>query len=290
MSRLNVSLDYPDHPKTRRLIATLGLETADAFPVRMWSYLGRYHQRDGTFTGYSVAEVEGALKWGGVAGALVAALLRVGYLEESPEGLRAHDWEEHEGHLEMWKRRARNNAKKRWKNASASSNANSNAPSIPYHPYQTNQETKPMAATPAATPGSEKGLAPTPPESTPRPRRGGDLPPTPPGGAIPAPRNAGKAVFVGPGGVRRTAVQMVVLGFKFKMGVAEDDTDWDRVYFSRFCSPAKGLLTLFAENVERCLDCIDAVAEAHAKRGLSWMPETILNHAGEWKAHGKVFG
>lgn len=108
-------------------------------------------------------------------------------------------------------------------------------------------------------------------------------PPEPGGGDASGPKSGGD------GRVRVTPVQMVVLGFKHRMGIPEDDKAWDRVYFARFCSPAKGLLTLFGNDPGKCLDCIDAVVDAHERKRLSWTPETILKHAGEWRAHGRVF-
>jgi hypothetical protein len=80
----------------------------------------------------------------------------------------------------------------------------------------------------------------------------------------------------------KTDVQNVVLGFKIQMGVSEDDKGWDRVYFPRFSKPAKELLILFGD-VGRSLECIEAVTKSLAKKNLSWTPETIVNHASDWK-------
>lgn len=110
------------------------------------------------------------------------------------------------------------------------------------------------------------------------------------GGAAPEiPRNSGKAGSVRLETKSPTPVQQVVLGFKFRLGIPDDDRDWDKLYFSRYSASAKSLLTLFAGDVGRCLDAIDAVADACKAKRLSWTPETVVTHAGEFKAHGKVF-
>jgi hypothetical protein len=131
MSRINVDLDYTNHPKTKRLVAILG-DRADIYPIRMWCYLGKFHERDGRFKGYTAAEIEGVLDWRGDPGVLVEALVKVEYLEKIGDEYRAHDWEEHEGHLYAWRVRGRNNARKRWGNAN--SIAVGNAPSVPSLP------------------------------------------------------------------------------------------------------------------------------------------------------------
>jgi hypothetical protein len=112
-----------------RLISLVG-ETADAFPLRMWSYLGKFHAKDGIFHGYSAKEIEGLIRWKGEPGELVAALVKVGFLDIVGNGeYQAHDWFDHEGHIHAWKLRGKNNARKRWENANsnASSNATGNA-------------------------------------------------------------------------------------------------------------------------------------------------------------------
>jgi hypothetical protein len=127
MSRLNIDLDFTIHPKTMGLISIIG-ETADAFPIRMWSYLGKFHAKDGIFHGCSAHQIEGLIRWKGEPGALVAAMVDVGFLDIVAGGeYQAHDWFDHEGHIHAWKVRGKNNAKKRWGNAN--SNANSNASS-----------------------------------------------------------------------------------------------------------------------------------------------------------------
>ncbi|TXH40873.1 MAG: hypothetical protein E6Q97_38870 [Desulfurellales bacterium] len=85
-----------------------------------------------------------------------------------------------------------------------------------------------------------------------------------------------------------TPVQKVVLGFKGALGVPENDKGWDEVYFPRYSRPARELVKLFDGNLGRIGDCIDHVSGALERRGLSWTPETIVKHAGDWK-NGRLF-
>lgn len=85
-----------------------------------------------------------------------------------------------------------------------------------------------------------------------------------------------------------TDVQRVVHGFKAVMGVSDDDVGWDRVYFPRYARSAKDLLTLFEGNLDRVADCIDQVSAAMERKKLSWTPETLVKHAGDWK-NGRLF-
>lgn len=86
-----------------------------------------------------------------------------------------------------------------------------------------------------------------------------------------------------------TANQVAVLMFKKRGGVPENDKGWDKVYFPRFSAPAKQLLILFENDLVKVERCIDGVATWLEERNLSWTPETIVAHAGQWKA-GKVKG
>lgn len=85
-----------------------------------------------------------------------------------------------------------------------------------------------------------------------------------------------------------TDVQRVVHGFKAVLGVSDDDVGWDKVYFPRYTKSAKDLLTLFEGNLDRVADCIDQVSAAMERKKLSWTPETLVKHAGDWK-NGRLF-
>ena len=114
MPYLNLDPNYPDHPKTIRLIARLG-PTADIFPIRLWAYCARIHPRDGYMKGYTDQEVEAVIKWHGEPGLALKNLLAVGFIREGPSGgYICHDWRDHEGHLESFSRRGKAANKARW--------------------------------------------------------------------------------------------------------------------------------------------------------------------------------
>lgn len=87
----------------------------------------------------------------------------------------------------------------------------------------------------------------------------------------------------------KTPLQEVVLGFKLQMGVKKEDREWDKVYFPRFSKPAKGLLTLFSGDVDKCLDCIEGIATVADRKRLSWTPETVVKHASDWREKKRLF-
>lgn len=110
---LNLDLDYFDHPKTKRLIARLG-PGAEAFPIRVWAYAGKYHAEDGVLRGYDAAELAGLAGLPGDPEKVVGALVAVGFLLKTPEGWACKDWLEHEGHLAAFKERSRKANASRW--------------------------------------------------------------------------------------------------------------------------------------------------------------------------------
>lgn len=130
MAYLNLDLDYFEHPKTRRLIGLLG-KGSEVVPLRLWAYVGKYHAVDGKLAGYSAQEIESVLGWWGESGALLAAMLKVGFvhcLPDGEEGYEVHDWLEHQGHIIAFKEKARSMAQNRWEKAKT--DAASNAASI----------------------------------------------------------------------------------------------------------------------------------------------------------------
>lgn len=134
MPTLNVDLDYFEHPKTKRLVGLLG-NGADVLPIKLWAYCGKFHYIDGRLDGYSPAEIESIAGWWGAPGELIAALMRVGFLDMDGENYLIHEWVEHEAHILVYKERATDAAISRWSQArkalsDANGIANSNATSI----------------------------------------------------------------------------------------------------------------------------------------------------------------
>jgi hypothetical protein len=141
MPSVNLDLGYFDHPKTVRLELLLGRGAA-VLPIRLWIYCARYHRKDGRLTAYTPETLEAALGWRGKPGSAVTGLLdcgahigRKGFLEQTDDGFRVHDWEEHQGHLEKYHEAAKVAANARWSRRSpppeSDRNADCNADRIP---------------------------------------------------------------------------------------------------------------------------------------------------------------
>lgn len=137
---LNVDPAYPESVKAMRLKARLGPE-ADCYPIRLWCYMAKRHW-DGELRGYREEEVEMLVGWRGDNGALLEAMLEVGFLDRIEGGFRVHDFTEWNAHLEVFHERAKHAANVKWdkiykklgKERHASRNASRNPPSVPSVP------------------------------------------------------------------------------------------------------------------------------------------------------------
>lgn len=123
MASLNLDLNYLDNVKTLRLVARLGPGSA-ILPIALWLYAGKHHPEDGRLA-LLEAELEHVCGWWGEKGSLVPALVEIGFLKKSDDFYQINDWLDHSGHLAVFKKRAKNAAKKRWSKATESSNASS---------------------------------------------------------------------------------------------------------------------------------------------------------------------
>lgn len=90
-ARINTAL--PAHPKTKKLIRRLG-------PAAGWHLVCLFlwvsaNRSDGDLVGMSDEDIELAVDWTGDEGALVSALVEVGFLDGSAGGYSVHDWAEH---------------------------------------------------------------------------------------------------------------------------------------------------------------------------------------------------
>lgn len=113
MPDLNLSVDFFDHPKTRRLVALLG-PGSELLPIRLWCYAGKHYFETGEIDG-SVPEIEAFAGWRGRSGRAVEALVRVGFLEPYDGGYRIHDWLDHAGHISAYKAKASAMAREKWR-------------------------------------------------------------------------------------------------------------------------------------------------------------------------------
>jgi len=166
MPCLNVDLDYFEHRKTKRLVGRLG-KGAEVLPLKLWTYCGKFHPEDGRLSGYSEQEIASIVGWWRDPSEFAQAMLDIGFLGQDDEGYFVHEWLEHEGHLDAFKKRAKEAADKRWeavrraKVIGCSTDATSIAQDEDEQsPNRTNQPTKPK--TPSR---SAKDEIPDPPES-----------------------------------------------------------------------------------------------------------------------------
>ena len=96
------------HRKTLRLRAAIG-EAAFWIPPRLWSYAAD-NQPDGDFSDYTPEEIALLLGYPSNAQAMLQALQQAGFLE----GMKIHDWQEHNGYHSTFSNRARTAANARW--------------------------------------------------------------------------------------------------------------------------------------------------------------------------------
>lgn len=87
----------PDHPKTKALMAALGVRRYVAVGLleSLWHFAAQYAKR-GDVGRWENTAIGTALDWDGDSDALMQAFISSGYLEECPHyRLLIHDWETH---------------------------------------------------------------------------------------------------------------------------------------------------------------------------------------------------
>lgn len=103
MPTLDIDLNWPDHPKTKRLIRSAGKEAPFSL-VTLWCYAAKFHPIDGDLSKYTPEDIEGISGWTGEPGVFYSALLSSRYLDDN---MMLHDWKDHEGHLAAYQEKAR---------------------------------------------------------------------------------------------------------------------------------------------------------------------------------------
>jgi hypothetical protein len=86
---------FSQHPKTLALCDALKEPLADAYVVRLWSWVHCYAP-----TGHVLSRVTGALeaalRWQGAPGLLITTMTEVGFLDPVSDGLLVHDWADYQ--------------------------------------------------------------------------------------------------------------------------------------------------------------------------------------------------
>jgi len=89
-----IEVGFFRHPKTRRLIAALGLPAAWSLP-QLWEFAA-VNKPSGELSGMTHADIAAASWYDGDPEVFVAELLRLRWLDKSRRGLEIHDWAEHQ--------------------------------------------------------------------------------------------------------------------------------------------------------------------------------------------------
>lgn len=105
---VRVNVGFWDHRKTLRLRGLIG-DAALWIPPRLWSYAAN-NQPDGDFEKYLPGEIAMLVGYNGDAQAMLQALQSTGFMD----GMRIHEWEEHNGYHSTFAERAKTAAAARW--------------------------------------------------------------------------------------------------------------------------------------------------------------------------------
>jgi hypothetical protein len=96
LSWFRVDCDITQHPKTEELCAHLGDPNAGWYVIRLWSWVMRYAS-EGVLSASRARAMEQICGWRGEAGALLDALLLIGWVDRLEGGaIGIHDWDVHQ--------------------------------------------------------------------------------------------------------------------------------------------------------------------------------------------------
>lgn len=148
---IRLSLDFFDHPKSKKLKKRLGLEGVMAL-LKLWAWTAG-NRPGGMLTGLDVEAVELAADWDGEDGTFVSTLLDLRLLDDADGTFAIHDWEDHQAYASKSEERsskAKKAAEVRWSKAkedmgAGTSNAQpmlTDATSINEHAFSNAPETR----------------------------------------------------------------------------------------------------------------------------------------------------
>lgn len=115
---IRLSLDFFDHPKSKKLKKRLGLEGVMAL-LKLWAWTAG-NRPGGMLTGLDVEAVELAADWDGEDGTFVSTLLDLRLLDDADGTFAIHDWEDHQAYASKSEERsskAKKAAEARWSKA-----------------------------------------------------------------------------------------------------------------------------------------------------------------------------
>lgn len=81
---------------------------------------------------------------------------------------------------------------------------------------------------------------------------------------------------------KETDLQKVVKAYFIKKEYKDKWEDWCKIYFRRYCKPAKQLIDYF-KDYKKAVDCIDDLGSFYDKKDLTWTLDTIVKNAPDWK-------
>jgi hypothetical protein len=90
-SDFRISVDFWQHPKTKKLIRRLGLEAVRSLQI-LWAWTAS-NRPSGSLAGMDEEDVELAADWGGEIGALIKAFMDLHWLDKTEDGYILHDWQ-----------------------------------------------------------------------------------------------------------------------------------------------------------------------------------------------------
>lgn len=148
---IRLSLDFFDHPKSKKLKKRLGLEGVMAL-LKLWAWTAG-NRPGGMLTGLDAEAVELAADWDGEDGTFVSTLLDLRLLDDADGTFAIHDWEDHQAYASKSEERsskAKKAAEARWSKAkedmvAGASNAQpmlTDATSINEHAFSNAPETR----------------------------------------------------------------------------------------------------------------------------------------------------
>lgn len=102
---IRLSLDFFDHPKSKKLKKRLGLEGVMAL-LKLWAWTAG-NRPGGMLAGLDAEAVELAADWDGEEGAFVSTLLDLRLLDDVDGTFSIHDWEDHQAYASKSEERSR---------------------------------------------------------------------------------------------------------------------------------------------------------------------------------------